>query len=152
MRKEGGREGGIRWVLVPEHGDRCSFVVLFWRRLFFGVFPFPPSYAKLIGDVVCTSSAPYACSWEHRLLIMLYLAETEIHHRGDGGKIKSQIKYHYHYLAIAIFSTLLGSHYRLPLKTQKARTIEQMYIEVIEGNEKKKKTIYIYTVLNCSNK
>jgi hypothetical protein len=30
MRMEGGREGGgIRWVLVPDQGDRYSFVVLF---------------------------------------------------------------------------------------------------------------------------
>jgi hypothetical protein len=36
--------------MVPDCGDRCLFIFLWARRLFFDVFPFPVCKAELIGD------------------------------------------------------------------------------------------------------
>jgi hypothetical protein len=50
MKMEGGREAGYCSKMVSDHGDRCLFIVLWCRRLFFNVFPFPLCKAQLIGD------------------------------------------------------------------------------------------------------
>jgi hypothetical protein len=36
--------------MVPDRGDRCLFIFLWARCLFFNVFPFPVCKAQLIGD------------------------------------------------------------------------------------------------------
>jgi hypothetical protein len=37
--------------MVPHRGDRCQFIFLCSRRLFFNVFPIPVCKAQLIGDL-----------------------------------------------------------------------------------------------------
>ncbi len=62
MRKEGCREGGIRWVLVSDRGDLYSFVFLFCPPLFGEVFPFPPSQEKLIDNVLLCRQHALNCT------------------------------------------------------------------------------------------
>ncbi len=50
MKNEGGREAAKCSEVVPDRGDRCLFIFLWSRRLFFNVFPFPVCNAQLIGD------------------------------------------------------------------------------------------------------
>ena len=50
MKNKGGREAGKCSKVVPDRGDRCLFIFLWARHLFFSVFPFPVCKAQLIGD------------------------------------------------------------------------------------------------------
>ncbi len=50
MKNEGGREAGKCSNVVSDRGDRCLFIFLKRRRLFFNVFTFPVCKAQLIGD------------------------------------------------------------------------------------------------------
>ncbi len=50
MKNEGAREAGKCSKVLPDHGDRCLFIFLWSRRLFFNVFLFPVCIAQLIGD------------------------------------------------------------------------------------------------------
>jgi hypothetical protein len=47
MRNDLVREGGKRWTLVSDRGDRGLFVFKFCSRLFFDVFPFPQNYQTI---------------------------------------------------------------------------------------------------------
>ena len=50
MKNERGRGAGKCSKVVPDRGDRCLFILLWSRRLFCNVFPFPVCKAQLIGD------------------------------------------------------------------------------------------------------
>ncbi len=50
MKNKRGLKNGCFWVLIWDTGDRCLFIFLLNRPLFFNVFPFPLSTDKLLGD------------------------------------------------------------------------------------------------------
>jgi hypothetical protein len=51
MRNKGVRGGGRHCALFSNLGNRCLFDFILCRRLWFNIFPFPPSAAKILGNI-----------------------------------------------------------------------------------------------------
>ncbi len=102
----------------------------FYFADFFSVRRVSPSNAVWFGASIgsgrckrekklCTKLQRFAYSWGHRLLILVYLAETEIHWNGDDWKTKQQTNLDRHgrrpIANICHLPDPTCSHYRLPL-------------------------------------